>query len=82
MCSTEVSLSAFFDIEFGALNYSVEDDGSVKLSEQPYLKVSSLICWSHKPAIQSLRLSGSHLLKALEALKHLSSQTVIATEVL
>ena len=39
-CGAEVISTAFFDFEADALAYSVEDDGSVKLSEQPYLKVS------------------------------------------
>ncbi|KAL3146212.1 hypothetical protein ABBQ32_002914 [Trebouxia sp. C0010 RCD-2024] len=36
--TAEVILGAFFDVELSALDYSIEKDGSVKLSEQPYLK--------------------------------------------
>lgn len=39
VCSAEVILGAFFDVELKALDYSLEEDGSVKLSEQPYLQV-------------------------------------------
>ena len=43
MCNAEVILGAFFDVELNALDYSVGEDGSVKLSEIPYLKVGSTI---------------------------------------
>ncbi|KAL3157249.1 hypothetical protein ABBQ38_001484 [Trebouxia sp. C0009 RCD-2024] len=36
--AAEVALGAFFEIHLGALIYSVDDSGSVKLSEQPFLK--------------------------------------------
>lgn len=46
-CDAEVISTAFFDVEADALGYSVEDDGSVKLSEQPYLKVSPQFLVTH-----------------------------------
>ena len=40
--SAEVILGAFFDVQLSALEYSVAEDGSIKLSEQPFLKVGAL----------------------------------------
>ncbi|KAL3157252.1 hypothetical protein ABBQ38_001486 [Trebouxia sp. C0009 RCD-2024] len=36
--AAEVALGALFDLPLGALDHSVEDDGSIKFSEQPFLK--------------------------------------------
>ena len=38
-CAAEVIGTAFFDVEMDALDYSIEDDGSLKLSDRPYLQV-------------------------------------------
>ena len=44
MCDVhaEVIGTAFFDVEMDALDYSVEDDGRLKLSDRPYLQVSHM----------------------------------------
>ncbi|KAL3146214.1 hypothetical protein ABBQ32_002915 [Trebouxia sp. C0010 RCD-2024] len=36
--SSKVALGALFDLPMGALDHSVEDNGSIKFSEQPFLK--------------------------------------------
>ena len=38
--AAEVINTAFFGTEIDALDYSLEEDGSVRLSDQPYLQVS------------------------------------------
>ena len=49
LCGAEVISTAFFDVELDALEYSVEDDGRVKLSERPYLKVCPQFSVPHEP---------------------------------
>ena len=48
--AAEVIGTAFFDVEMDALDYSIEDDGSLTLSDRPYLQVSSTaVCLSRQP---------------------------------
>ena len=49
-CAAEVIGTAFFDVEMDALDYSVEDDGSLNLSERPYLQVCfTSVCLIRQP---------------------------------
>ena len=57
-CGADVINNAFFDVDIDSLDYSVEADGSVKLSERPYLQVSPLIFLSHESLTVSDPLPG------------------------
>ena len=64
-CAAEVIGTAFFDVEMDALDYSIEDDGSLKLSDRPYLQVFAtffcLIGQFCQPAIWSWDLGGQEV---------------------